>query len=206
MLDTVLFNDKMVFIQTMYSGSWTPLSKKSEIQNMEGIIKAYFDRCIMRTPRKTGVLFNKDASWKIWVQSNENPTVWIEGQPEDTNIFSAEILKKIVPVKRLADRVGFMSLFKNTEMVFYVKDMTKKRNIGAKADSAGKVRLIELINHIHGQNIYNHENTKTISQVGLCIILEFLMRYKTEFASSGGDNTVYYLLPEQAAIIKVKEI
>ena len=114
-------------------------------------------------------------------------------------------MKKIVPVKKLADRVGFMSLFKNTEMVFYIKDITKKRNIGAKADSAGKVRLIELINHLQGKNVYNHENTKTISQVGLCIILEFLMRYKTELAI-GNDDKIYYLLPEQAAIIKIKEI
>ena len=206
MLDTLLFNQKMHIIQVLYSESWKPLSKTVEMKQIEEIIKIYFDRCIMRTVRKTGVLFNKDNSWKIYVQSKENLTQWTEGQPEDATIFSAEILKKIVPVKKLADRIGFMSLFKNNEMVFYVKDMTKKRNIGARADSAGKVKVIELINYIQSptQEIYTNENTKLISQVGLCIILEMLMRYKTE--QSGPLDKVYYLLPEQAAIIKVKEL
>ena len=218
MLDTLLFNQKMHIIQVLYSESWKPFSKTVEMKQIEEIIKIYFDRCIMRTVRKTGVLFNKDNSWKIYVQSKENLTHWIEGQPEDTTIFSAEILKKIVPVKKLADRIGFMSLFKNNEMVFYVKDMTKKRNIGARTDSAGKVKVIELINYILSQDPsqdprpsqgpiqerYTNENTKIISQVGLCIILEMLMRYKTEQA--GPLDKVYYLLPEQAAIIKVKEL
>jgi hypothetical protein len=203
-LDSLLFNQKMSIVQVLYSDSWKPMSKTKEMRTLEEIVKTYFDRCIMRTARKTGVLFNKDNSWKIYVQSNEDASVWVEGQPTDSTLFSAEILKKIVPVKRLADRVGFMSLFKNLEMTFYVKDMTKSRNIGARIDSAGKVKIIELINHIEGRSVYSHDNTKTISQIGLCIILEMLMRYKTERA--GTEDKIYYLLPEQAAIIKVKEL
>ena len=116
-------------------------------------------------------------------------------------------MKKIVPVKRLAKIVGFMGLFKNTEMVFYVKDITNKRNIGARMDSAGKVKIIQLINDVESRPIYSSENTKTISQVGLCIILEMIMRYKTEHPPEQRlDSNVYYLLPEQATLIKVREI
>ena len=120
-------------------------------------------------------------------------------------------MKKIVPVKRLAENVGFMGLFKNTEMVFYVKNLKSKRNIGARVDSAGKVKIIQLINDVEGRAVYSSENTKSIAQVGLCIILEMIMRYKTEqgqvpVPAQALDSKVYYLLPEQAMLIKVREI
>ena len=204
MLDSLLFNQKMVFVQYLYANDvFEPISKKAEMRKMEVVVKEYFDRCIMRTARKTGVLFNKDNSWIIYVQSKEDPSVWSDGLPQDTNIFSAEIVNKIVPVKKLADRVAFISMFKDQGMKLFVKDMTNTRTTGARVDSAGKVKIIELINHIQGNPIYTHENTKTISQIGLCIVLEFLMRYKTEHAAG---ERVWYLLPEQAAIIKIKEI
>ena len=203
MLDMLLLNQKMVFVRFIYSSDkWSPVSKRTEIQEIEQLVKRYFDERVMVTPKKTGVLLNKDGSWKIFVQSDDNKTVWSEGEPEDTNLFSGHILKLIVPVKKLADRVGFFSLFKHNEMAFYIKDMTKPRNSGAKSDSAGKVRIIEILNHIQSGNVYTTETTKTISQMELCIILETVMRYMTD----NSKDKVWFLRPEQASLIKLKEI
>jgi hypothetical protein len=196
-IDTLLFHQKMTIISQIYTPSWRPTEKYAKI---EEIMKEYFDSILLQSPKKRGILLNKDNSWKIMVQSADVPESWYEGEPEDTNLFAPEIMKLIVPTKSLTDRVGFFALFKNTEMVFYVKDMSKTRNSGARCDSAGKVRIIELLNHIQKRTVYTPETAKFIAQMGLCIILEIVMRNMTK------PGSVNFLRPEQATLIKIKEL
>jgi len=202
-LDSLKFNEKMVFIQTLYSGFWTPDNSTDQRHELESSIKAYFDERIMTENRKRGVFLNKDNSGKLFIQDDADPAEWKEAEPQDINKFAPSISKMIVPISRLSDRVGFMSLFKNQDMVFYVKDMHNERNSGARCDSAGKTRIIEFLNHILGRSIYSQENTKTISHMGLCVILEMVMRHKTDETEG---KRHWYITPEQAVLIKIKEI
>jgi hypothetical protein len=141
-LDMLLFKEKIVIIQTLYSGYWEPTEKNRQI---EMLIKDYFDKRIMTESKKRGIFLNKDNSWKIYIQDSISPTEWKEAEPQEVNQFKTSITKMVVPISKLSDNVGFMSLFKNQQMVFYVKDMHNARNSGARCDSAGKTRIIELL-------------------------------------------------------------
>ena len=197
-LDELLLHQKMVLIRWIYSGSWTGSEKP-----FEQWMKQYFDKRILRTPNKTGIFLNKDQAWIIYIQSPQNLSEWTEALPQDANIFAGAISKLIVPLYKLNSLVGFFALFKNTEMTFCVKDITNARNKGARCDIAGKLRIIELLNAILDRQAYTPETTKLISQNGLCVILETLMRYLTE--QSKGEK-YWYLRPEQAAIIRIRDV
>ena len=71
-----------------------------------------------------------------------------------------------------------MSDFKNSEMVFKVKQLDKERNKGARCDQSGKKPAIELLNKIIGEEKYNKENTKIWRSTLLEITLEISMQNK----------------------------
>jgi len=71
--------------------------------------------------------------------------------------------------------IGFID-YDEEGLSFKTKDTTNKRNSGAKCANAGKIKTIKQINAVIGNNEFNSENTKTISQTTLCIMQEFLMR------------------------------
>jgi hypothetical protein len=86
-------------------------------------------------------------------------------------------------------------------MVFKVKDMNEKRNnFGARIDDAGKDKVIKLLNQIIDVPTYSDENCDFISQLGLCIVLEIIMRRFTEEKRNG---KYYYLTPEQTIMSEI---
>jgi len=72
--------------------------------------------------------------------------------------------------------IGFIDYDEDEGLSFKTKDITNKRNSGAKCANAGKVKTIKQINAVIGSELFNSENTKTVSQTTLCIMEEFLMR------------------------------
>jgi hypothetical protein len=84
-------------------------------------------------------------------------------------------------------------------MVFKIKDMTEKRNnFGARIDEAGKDKVVKILNKIVKSTYYTDENTMFISQLGLCIVIEILMRH---FSANNGKY--YYLTPEQMTMSEI---
>ena len=196
MLDSLLLPQKFVLIKRIYSGSW------ESSNSIEETIKIYFDERIMKTPRtpsKKGIFLTKNNKYIIYIQSKENPEIWTESEAEDLSEqnFGLEIKKFIVPVKNMFRLIGYFSLFKNKEMVFKIKDMTKDRDIGARVGSGtpGKAKLIQLLNIIQNKTVYNQENTNMISQLGLCVILEIIMR---DFTIINNQNPALFLSSEKA--------
>jgi hypothetical protein len=134
---------------------------------------------------------------------------WVEADSEDLEDLQDQVLKYRIPLtpQKTNPLVGFITLFispkSNTrEMVFKIKDFDqKKNNIGARIDDAGKDKVIKLLNRmIGGEAIYNDENTQNISQLGLCFILELLMRV---FTRQHHENRAYFFTPEQTAMSNV---
>jgi hypothetical protein len=86
-------------------------------------------------------------------------------------------------------------------MVFKVKDMTEKRNnIGARIDDAGKDKVIKLLNTLIGSPKYTDKNTDFVPQLGICIVIEILMRL---FSDQSLNGKQYYLSPEHAILSEV---
>ena len=88
-------------------------------------------------------------------------------------------------------------------MVFKIKDMTEKRNnFGARIDDAGKDKVIKILNKIVKSTYYTDDNTTFVSQLGLCIVIEILMRSFSDDLGKG-DGKYYYLTPEQTVMSEI---
>ena len=82
-------------------------------------------------------------------------------------------------------------------MIFKFKDITLTRNkLGARCDSAGKADIIKMLNTVVG-DVYTQENTATLFQPKLCVILEILLR---EYTRTAKNQRVYFLTPEQSIV------
>jgi hypothetical protein len=132
---------------------------------------------------------------------------WKTGDRTDLEYFTEEVKSRIhVPREKLFAVIGFSGDFKGKEMVFKLKNRAQKRNNkGANCESAGKVDLIKYANQLLGvEEQYTQENTKTtITKLGMCTIIEFLMR---DFTDQKKDKRVYYLGPEQAVEMDIANI
>ena len=136
---------------------------------------------------------NPKEPLQLFVSAIEIDGSWTKADPEDANAFPIKI--SVPSTANLTPNIGFFSIFDHKQMVFKVRDMTKKRNIGARMDSAGKVRVIELVNAVQDEVNYTIESTKRIHQMGVCVILEALMRRPRS------DGKRAFLLPEEAILL-----
>ena len=204
-LDMLLFPDKMILINHLY-GDDAP----TNMTPVQQLIKSYLDKRRVLSSGLVGFVIMKDDILKIYVE-NEETGQFVEADREDYELFVRDIARFDVPKNSIHSLVGFVNLFTSKksnqkEMVFKVKDLNQKRNnTGARIDDAGKEKIVKFLNIILGETKYNDENTENITQLGLCAILEMLMRQKTENSILGmiRMNTVYFLTPEQTAITEI---
>jgi hypothetical protein len=203
-IDMLLFQDKMILIKHFYTNNISPVGMNQEL------IKAYLDKRIVQSGNYVGMIIMKDDTLKIYVKGDETGE-WEEAGREDYELFVKDIVRFDVPKKSIHPIVGFVNLFTSKksnqkEMVFKVKDLSQKRNnTGARIDDAGKEKIVKFLNIILGETKYTDENTENITQLGLCAILEMLMRQKTENKGLGifSTNKTYFLTPEQTAITEI---
>jgi len=102
---------------------------------------------------------------------------------------------------RYSSILGFINMFRNgKEMVFRIKDVTQQQNnTGTRIDSQIKSDLIKRINSIVGESRqYDSENSKTIYQLGFCVLIEILLREQNQKSDRIG-----YLDPEQTVYNKI---
>jgi len=128
-------------------------------------------------------------------------SVWGPGAPEDIDVFFPASKSVAAPPRaRLADLIGYWSLFDHQQMVFKVRDLTQKRNTGARMDSAGKTKVIGYLNRIQSMETYTEASTKPVLLAGLCVLLEMMMRQPKGPGSKRG-----FLTPEEALLLTVDD-
>ena len=197
-LDMLLFSDKMILIKQFYIDNVEPKGLNEEL------IKEYLDKRIVRSGNYWGIVLMKDDILKIFTKSENNELVEVDA--DDYQLFVKDLVRFDVKKNTLNNMVGFVNLFTSKksnqkEMVFKIKDLTQKRNnTGARADDAGKEKIIKFLNLILEENKYNDENTEKITQIGLCAILEFIMRRLNLVNKKG---KIFFLNPEQTAITQI---
>ena len=197
-LDMLLFSDKIILIKHFYIENNQPKGLNEEL------IKQYLDKRIVRSGDLWGMVLMKDDILKIFTKDENNELVEVDA--DDYQLFVKDLLRFDVKKNTLNPMVGFINLFiskksNQKEMVFKIKDLTQKRNnTGARADDAGKEKIIKFLNLILEENKYNDENTEKITQIGLCAILEFIMRRLNLVNKKG---KIFFLNPEQTAITQI---
>jgi superfamily II DNA or RNA helicase len=201
-LDTMSFDDKMALISYFYDKVDHPPSSNP-------YIKEYFENRKLNLLGKLCIILMKEDQLVVMVQEIRGDSrTWNEADSEDLEDLQDQVLNYRIPLipQKTNSLVGFITLFvspkSNTrEMVFKIKDFDqKKNNIGARIDDAGKDKVIKLLNRMVGSPIYNDENTQNISQLGLCFILEVLMRI---FTLTGRNEKTYFFSPEQTVLSNV---
>jgi hypothetical protein len=208
MIETLLFEEKLDLMNYLYS-----LDNIDDEHSVEWLAKEYFDSHSIATKKFTAFIMYK-LNNKKWMILNKN-NKWVPAEPEDMlEIEASNEAKKYLNIdeKDYNDKkiIGFIGYEKsNRYLVFKTKNMSSKRDTGARCDESGKIKTIQKINEILGEAKFNSENTKAIKDkkgknitegvgsVELCIFQEFILRFFNETREK-----TWFLTPEMAIMHK----
>lgn len=203
MIETLLFEDKLAIMNYLYS--LTSINQGT----VEWFSKDYFETNSITTPNFT-IFIMYNLNKRMIMILNEN-NKWVEAEPEDQReIATTKEVKEILNMKpdEYNKIIGFIGYEKsNRYFVFKTKDMTSKRDTGARCDEAGKDKTISKTNEIIGETKFTKENTKiikdtdgtviqeAIGQTELCVFQEFILRF---FNAIKKNDKKWFLSPEMA--------
>jgi len=179
------FVNKLTLVINMYAPGFAAKNEN------ETLIKRYFDAKIIEAKTVRGIVLADESVCKIYVQSAENPMLWVEAKQSDKKKLGQTIIEKyIVPAADYKDKViGFMHLFaRNKEVVFKIKDTTVERNTGAKFENETKGDIIKTLNKVLNQKAYTAKNSEKMAKIGLCVIGEILIR---DITARTGENIFF---------------
>ena len=202
MIEVLLFNEKLQLLNYLYS------LDRIKTQTLEWYAKEYFQINSINTKNFTAIIMYKLSKRIIMILNDTNN--WVEAEPEDQREIAMSKSAKEILTFNIADYnkiIGFIGYEKsNRYLVFKTKDITSKRDTGARCDESGKIKTTQKLNEILGENKYTKESTKAqkndkeiiseaIGQVELCVTLEFLLRYFDKIKREGKK---WFLIPELA--------
>jgi len=211
MLELLLFEEKLEVMNYLYS-----LDSIQE-GTFEWIAKEYFETNSITTRNFTAFVMYKLNKLMVMILNKDNK--WVEAEPEDKREISASKEGKdffIMKPNEYNKLVGFIGYEKsNRNLVYKIKDMTSKRDTGARCDEAGKVKTLQKLNEIVGETKYTNENTKikkdadgniiseAIGHTELCVLQEFILRF---FNTIKREDKKWFLTPELAIGYKLYTI
>jgi hypothetical protein len=211
MVDMLMPRDKMVLVSYYYS----KVRAMDKLDEIEQVVKSYLDTKMVKmgtdedtdVKAKIGFLIADKTTWKIYIQSDEDNTTWVEAEPEDVRLFKKysstqnfEIDPELYP-----KFIGFINMFKDgKQMVLRIKDLsqTHKGNKGTNLNQQIKRDLLKWLNILIGQTRYTNENSKMITMNGFRVIIEILLR---EWTRTEKDGKVWILDPEKAMFNHISE-
>ncbi len=167
-----------------------------------------------RTPQDLGLLLfheKKDEQYALVVLRYETRE-WVVAEPEDERDY--ELLLGSLQTQHIKNMnmiVGFVSFFKKEYLIFKVKNMSKKRDKGARCDQSGKTETITIINTILTMNPETQgddykltiENTKQRTQKELCVFQEFLLR---AFNANRVNGRKWFFGPGEALLCNIERL
>lgn len=197
MVDVLLPPEKLAVVSHLYS----KIREPGSMSEIETVVKEYLDQHMVTVGNRTAFFMAEKATWKLYVQSDVDPTNWTEAEPEDVRLFerSGQLSKFRISPTMFSKTIGFINMFKTgKEMVFRIKNVEQlQNNTGTNIDSYGKKEIIKRLNEVldMATPLYGPENSKMIAQPGFSVIMEIIMRHRTKTRFQG---KVWYLDPEEA--------
>jgi hypothetical protein len=199
-LDCLPFYDRLVIINHLYSIDYN----REQEENVISILRGYFEDKIVENTRikKKAILLTDVLHVKLFLLNEGH---WVEARTVDKDKFKEQIdIRMMIQKDSINNFVGFMSVFKNQYMTFKTKDLSQRRNNkGALCSNASKMDIIKRLNFVlddkKEKNMYTIQNTENILKIGLCAILEMILRYYTD-TNDQRENKVYFIDSEKALI------
>lgn len=189
-IEELLFDDLLIVLNRIYS--------KQALTKFERDVKQQLEKIMLKVNDLEGLFWVKKNKRILIVKDRKNQ--WNLAESEDERELMSEIKKQVIQDSNYNKLVGFVTDFKETEMVFKVKQMDKKRHKGARCDQAGKSSAINMLNDILDEERYTKANTKEMAQKEICIIQELTLRL---FQLQGKNNKVWFVGPGIAALNKL---
>jgi hypothetical protein len=203
MIEVLLFEEKLEVMNYLYS------LENIKQSSFEWFAKEYFEINSIKTKNFTAFIMYKLNKRMIMILNENNK--WIESEPEEQREIALSKETKGYLTMNIEDYnniVGFIGYEKNNRyLVFKTKDMLSKRDTGARCDESGKLKTLQKLNEIVGENKYTNENTKlekdtdgniikeAVGHVELCVLQEFILRY---FNTIKREGKKWFLTPEMA--------
>jgi len=195
LVDMLSYEEKLELISFIYSNN---VFKEN---TFEYYVKKYLDTKIIRTKRLTSIILFSGEKIQIMIMKNNR---WVHAEPEDEREVAIEAVKHLDFSKYSTGKIiGFIGQDqKNKYLVFKVKDMEAKRNTGARCDEASKIKKIQILNELLGDEMfekYTDGTTKGLVQPELCSLQEFLFRF---YNKEKKDNKIWFFDFENAMLSK----
>jgi hypothetical protein len=207
MIELQLYDEKLALMNYLYS------LKKIKEKTLQWYAKEYFLENSIITSKFTSFIMYKLGKRMIMILDENNR--WVEAEPEDEReIALTKSVKELLTFKAndYNKVIGFIGYEKNNRyLVFKTKDITSKRDTGARCDESGKSKTMKLLNDILREEKYTKENTKmqkkdgeiiveAVGQSELCVLQEFVLRY---FNAIKKEGKKWFLTPEFALWFKM---
>ena len=140
-LELLNFSQQIQLLDYLYNN-------KFETKTLEYKLKQYYEDRLLVSNEITGLLLQNKGNQQLMLYKEDK---WIKGEGGDYIILANEI-KKLIPISKLNDFVGFIANFKKENfLVFKTKDMMAKRNSGALCDSMKKKFCRKTNKYINGR-------------------------------------------------------
>ena len=183
-----------------------------------------FEKNIKKNIEKNIMITDDDGLTGIFVNNNnsenqlliKNGDSWNLAKPMDLPDFATkieEMKNKFLPSKtKMNNLVGFMGEFKKDGyMVYKLKDLSNKKNKGARCDQSGKTALPNLhkiIDSLENEDdkedyISFMDKVEKLNHKQICIIQEMILRL---FTHEKYNNKVWFLSAVEANLINVENI
>lgn len=138
-------------------------------------IKGYFDKFIIVDKYLSAIVLYNGNTRNIIVH-DKRKNIWKEAEAEDERDLSKAITQRYtVNTGRFNKQLGLIS-----DLVFKLKDATNKRSHGTTCQQTTKSKNIAVLNKILNAEIFNNDNVKPLTDIGVCCIQELLLRYYNE--------------------------
>jgi hypothetical protein len=199
-LDSLDLKDRLVLLQHLYSMEFNRETEKK----IEGIIRDYFNSKILTNRNNTAIILANIKKVDMFILKEGK---WLESRQVDREKFTEQQNEKfLINKESINNFVGFMSIFKNQKIMFKTKDLSQARNnVGAVCSNAAKSDIIKRLNSVLEENIYFIKKTDAILKIGLCAILEMILRYYTEI-NFKGKGKIYFIDVEKAILNNISDL
>lgn len=176
----------------------------------ESSIKSYFDDKMFSQGTDKCIALGGNNHIELYIQVLETRQ-WKKAPAATVRKYKDELRKKYhIEQSQLQSFVGFMHLFKKNEMTFKMKEIVKQPvagkhaylNKGFKCSVMGKSEIVKFMNNkVLAKNPYFggqdkdgmikydvNTNAKNIMRIGLCVMMEVIMRYFNDSPNSGNQK------------------
>jgi hypothetical protein len=204
-MDMQLIEHKLIMLYHLYKAeTYMPTYMH------ESSIKSYFDDKMFSQGADKCIALGGNNHIELYIQVLETRQ-WKKAPAATVRKYKDELRKKYhIEPSQLQSFVGFMHLFKKNEMTFKMKEIVKQPvagkhaylNKGFKCSVMGKSEIVKFMNNkVLAKNPYFggqdkdgmikydvNTNAKNIMRIGLCVMMEIIMRYFNDSPNSGNQK------------------